>query len=96
MFAVTAGDVLLRLCIRLWPLLTADDPVDISGRRLITILIRIIGTCANRRRDEAGFRHLRVYTIDARAILCRGTSCCDRFSEAFAVSDNNTIFCGYQ
>ena len=39
---------------------TAEDPADIAGRHLITILIRIIGTCANRRRDEVGFFHLRV------------------------------------
>ena len=34
--------------------------------------------------------------IDVREIQCRGAACCARSSKAFAVSENNTIFCGYQ
>ena len=35
-------------------------------------------------------------TIDVREIQCRGAACCARSGKAFAVSENNTIFCGYQ
>ena len=34
--------------------------------------------------------------IDVREIQCRGAACCARSGKAFAVSENNTIFCGYQ
>ena len=34
--------------------------------------------------------------IDVREIQCRGAACCARSGKAFTVSENNTIFCGYQ
>ena len=36
------------------------------------------------------------HPIDVREIQCRGAACCARSGKAFAVSENNTIFCGYQ
>ena len=35
-------------------------------------------------------------STDVREIQCRGAACCARSGKAFAVSENNTIFCGYQ
>ena len=34
--------------------------------------------------------------IDVREIQCKGATCCAHSSKAFAMSESNTIFCGYQ
>ena len=53
---------------------------------LLTIGFTLIKNCINGKK----------YPIDVREIQCRGAACCARSGKAFAVSENNTIFCGYQ